>query len=351
MHQYTPRTEFDYKMKYFSYSPILGIIALLASCSEEVNTPAESNTEIPIEISTSANDFIPAPTRANEEDVDGEAALYRDGFVLCAFQREAATGLDKDLFFISDYWYDEEQSNWITDGNQSWPDETTSFNFYAFSPYISEEQIKISGNSTIIEFDENQLYGDHDMLLAVAPNVSSSTNNGEVALEFKHIVTKLSFSIAFCDDQKNPYEQYYAILSLYSDNCKSYEISSNKWIVIGQLPAGFTAQDIPNSDVGNNFTIGGSTDLYLEPSVDADNLIYQEVGVGYVIPQKYYIQCDIIGMEDNVPTALKTGYFELDLTGKAGSFISLKVNGGTLGGDGLDILEIQTTEEEITAID
>lgn len=338
-------------MKHLSYFSFLGIIISLMSCSEETSSPAGSNTDIPIEIRTSAEDFIPVSTRANDEIVDGEDALHRDGFTLWSYQREAITGLDTELLYTDDYWFDEEQDIWITDGNQSWPDQTTSFNFYAFSPWNPERQISLSGDSVIIKFDENELYGDHDMMAAVAQNVSYSTKDGQIELHFEHIVTKVNFNIAFCDEQTYSYDQYSAVFSLYGDNYKSYEINNAKWIAIGTLPSGFTVHDIPNSEVGKCYTIGGAADLYLEPSVDADNLMYQEVGVGYVIPQKYYVQCEIIGMEDDVPTTLKTGYFELDLTGKAGSFFSLKVNAGTLGGDGLDILEIQTTDEEISIID
>lgn len=331
-------------MKYLGEVLSFGLIISFGSCTDglfEDNTPAAQA----IEVNASTQPFIEEKTRANEDDVYED--IKEKGFTIWSYKKAQNEGGTAELFYTDTHWYDTEKEVWLNEEQHFWPDQTSPLDFYALSPTTESSKLHMEGSSMIIDFNENQLYGDHDIVLAKCKDISYDTNKGSVSLEFKHIVTKVTVKMAFANRPDDTYDYHYGSLSLYGDICSSYNITDNKWVVSESLPVDF---DVKYPTV-SSFLNMGSSDHELLPSDDETNLDFQEVDIAYVMPQKYHVSCSLRSLKDGYPVSLANGYFDLDLTGKAGYNFIVKITISTFSGDGSGILKIETTNEEISAID
>lgn len=324
-------------MKHLNYLPILGIIISLTSCSEESNLSTEEFDEIPIEVSAKAPQF----TRT-----EGMEAISLWGFTLWSYYSEKKDGETKMLF--ADNYQADADGTCSSVETHNWPDRTSQFDFYAAAPLIQIEQMRSENDSLYIDFTEEQVIGNYDLMLASHPGISRSTHNGSMPLDFKHLLSKVTAEIAFIDNLEYSFPYYYASIEFYGATRSTYNITSGKWLVKKELPEDF--------DINNYISTGpianiGGTNNKLVASSSADELEYCFAGDGYVVPQPYQVRCLLLGsLDSETSSTITMGNFELDLSGKAGVNYILKIS-TQANGTGMPVLKIETTEEEITAID
>lgn len=326
-------------MKHLNYLPILGIIISLTSCSEEgTPLPAEESTESPIEVSATATAF----TRTEGFDM-----LSDYGLSLFALRH---TGTSTELYFSDDYDYDPLGGgcNSRYGYTHNWVDKTSPLDFYAVSPTISDDQLNIvEVDSIVFDFRSEQLEYNNDLMLATHEGISRQTYSGSLPLVFKHILTKLTFEYAFRETLENPFQCYYLSLEIFGPKCNKYNATGGYWVVSDKLPADF---DITTPEV-DPIRYVSDPSHNLEATPEGTDLQYYTAAETFMIPQNYQVRCSLNGYTgDYTSSSIAYGHFDLDLTGKKGYHYIVKLS-TTVDGEGLPILNIQTTDEPIDIVD
>jgi len=329
-------------MKYLRFWAVFCTLSLWTGCSMDDPVTPPPPRDMTIGVSASMAEF----TRADDGATD---SLMSQGFSVWAnYAYNPEVGEVENYFFDSCRYTD----GWKFKTPHIWPSTATNFDFYALSPgiYYPEEGISdvmyAMQDSIFIAMSELNFYGYFDVMLAKVMGINYNTNQGGVTFEFEHLMTKVTLQVAFRDNLEFPFPNYWAVMELYGDKCSVYNVTSGRWRVEEALPDDFDIQE-PNADILYN--VGGA-DFVLTPSPEGSDLNYQTAGVSYILPQKYQAKCYLLGSVDN-PDQCAEGNFELDLTGKAGHHVILKVTTAATGYGYTPKLILQTTDEEISEID
>lgn len=172
---------------------IAGAVLSWSSCTNEIETTANVETDVTKEITASA--YVPGMTRVyNAQEVNLQR-LQNEGFYLGAL-----TGTDP--YFASGMTYDSKNRYWALDDtvtNKTWPkDVNTALTFYGiYTGYKITEANKPNlrvdeqyGPAWIIHKDTIQ--GERDLMAAfVEPTTLAEHPSGEVQLDFKHILAEV----------------------------------------------------------------------------------------------------------------------------------------------------------------
>ena len=240
---------------------LLGMaVAALTSCtqSEVVDIP-ESRV---IDFET----FVDKPTRASDDVIDSESAKFREFYVYAAkgtkTTPEAAITFDSDLV-LDQQLVEGGRGSWSYEPHATWVSE----NYYRFAAYAngnvdgsSANQAKLDGKVAFkkgttlgaqdwgLTFNDYQVAEGKDLVVAIADEKytgSLATDPGSVALNFKHILSKVEFRFYYTPTVP---DQYLEIESFGFDaattgDCETHYTGSESLIGATWTPAIFTRND------------------------------------------------------------------------------------------------------------
>ena len=239
---------------------LLGMaVAALTSCtqSEVVDIP-ESRV---IDFET----FVDKPTRASDDVIDAESAKFKEFYVYAA--KGTKTAPEAAISFDSDLVLDQQQ---VKGGRGSWSYEPhatwVSENYYRFAAYANgnadgnatqaklEDKVTFKKGTTLaakdwgLTFNDYQVAEGKDLVVAIADEKYTGTlasEPGSVALNFKHILSKVEFRFYYTPTVTG---QYLEIESFGFDaatmgDCETNYTGSENLIGATWTPASFTRND------------------------------------------------------------------------------------------------------------
>lgn len=231
-------------------------VAALTSCtqSEVVDIP-ESRV---IDFET----FVDKLTRASDDVIDAESAKFKEFYVYAA-KGEKATP-DAAITFDETLVLDQKQ---VKGGRGSWSYEPhatwVSDNYYRFAAYAngnadgSATQAKLEGKVTFkkgttltaqdwgLSFDDYQVAEGKDLVVAIADEKYTGTlasEPGSVALNFKHILSKVEFRFYYTPTVSGQYLEIdpFGFDAATMGDCETHYTGSESLIGATWTPASFT---------------------------------------------------------------------------------------------------------------
>ena len=89
--------------------------------------------------------------------------------------------------------WDDSNSQWSYSPTKYWPNNASQqLDFLAYAPYNDATHILVSGSNLTFTVDDNAA-NQVDLIVATAKNQTRSTNQGAVALHFRHLLSRLQF--------------------------------------------------------------------------------------------------------------------------------------------------------------
>lgn len=178
--------------KRWSKLGFLCLIGLCISCSSEIIT---DDAVQPTEQAISWVPYIAREVQTRAAVMDSER-LQETGFGIMGFVHENSEtpNYATPNFMNGPVTWDGSNSQWSYSPTKYWPnDPSQQLDFLAYAPYGDDNHIEITdGYKLTFKVDEtaaNQV----DLIVATAKNRTRNSNNGAVALHFRHLLSRLQF--------------------------------------------------------------------------------------------------------------------------------------------------------------
>lgn len=165
----------------------LCLIGLCISCSSEIIT---DDAVQPTEQAISWVPYIAREVQTRAAVMDSES-LKTKGFGIMGYVHTGTPNYATPNFMNGQVTWD--GSQWSYSPTKYWPNNASQrLDFLAYAPYGDDTHISVSGSTLTFTVDEtaaNQV----DLIVATAKNRTRNSNNGAVALNFRHLLSRLQF--------------------------------------------------------------------------------------------------------------------------------------------------------------
>ena len=176
--------------KRWSKLGFLCLIGLCISCSSEIIT---DDAVQPTEQAISWVPYIAREVQTRAVVMDSES-LKTTGFGIMGYVHTGTPNYATPNFMNGPVTWDGSNSQWSYNPTKYWPnDPSQRLDFLAYAPYENDNHIEITdGYKLTFKVDDNAA-NQVDLIVATAKDQTRSSNNGAVALNFRHPLSRLQF--------------------------------------------------------------------------------------------------------------------------------------------------------------